>query len=104
VSNRRKLPREVPAGVAAMAKTARCSDCRARGQARCSGGEWEIKLWHQPSCPAFTLTTPGLHKDAEQSVKRAAERTGTELVYEVLSDARGVVTGSGLVSASGGLT
>ena len=46
--------------------------------------------------------TAALHRDAEQSLKRAAERTRTELVYEVLSDAQGVVTGSGLVSASGG--
>jgi hypothetical protein len=103
VSNRKKLPREVPAGVAAMAKTARCSDCPARGQARYSAGQWSVTLLHIPACPGYRGVTATLHADARESVARAAEQSGTELVYEVLSDAQGVVTGSGLVSAGGGL-
>jgi hypothetical protein len=99
VSNRKRLPQQVPPGIAAAAKAARCSDCAGRGQARYRDGEWEIKFWHGGGCPAYTGTTGALHADAEASVKRAAEATGTELVYEVLSDAQGCVTGSGLVTS-----
>jgi hypothetical protein len=103
MSNRRKLPRQVPPAVAEMARTARCSDCPAHGQARRTrDGGWEIKLWHAPSCPAYAQTTAALHADAKASVARAAGRTGAELAYEALSDAQGVVTGSGLVTAGPG--
>jgi hypothetical protein len=102
VSNRKRLPQEVPPGIAATAKAARCSDCAGRGQARFRGGEWEIKFWHGAGCPADTETTGTLHADAEASVKRAAERTGTELSYERISDAQGFITGSGLLVTAGG--
>jgi hypothetical protein len=102
MSNARKLAQAVPAGIAATARAARCSDCTGKARARWRGGEWEIKLWHAASCPAYTGSLrETLHKDAEASVQRAAKATGSELVYEVVSGESGVITGSGLVTAPG---
>ncbi len=104
MSNRRKLPQEIPPGVRATAKAAKCSDCNGRAQARFREGAWSIKFWHSQGCPAFTGTTRGLHADAAASVERGAKASGSELTYEIVSDETGMITGSGLVTAGGGLT
>ena len=102
VSNRKRLPREVPPGIAATARAARCSDCAGRAQARYRNGAWTVKFWHSGGCPSYTGTTRGtLHRDAEASVRRAASQSGLQLAYGPVGAESGFVSGSGLVTASG---
>jgi len=101
VSNKRRLRRQVPAEVAALARSARCSDCPARGQARWRDGEWNVVVHHAPACPALHGLTPGLHGDAERTVAQVAAQLGRVLGYERDGDQSGLVTSGGAVTASG---
>jgi hypothetical protein len=91
------LRRKVPDEWAALAASARCSDCPGRARARLVGGEWTVTLRHASGCPALKLAGNLLHKDAAASVGLAAEKSGKRLTYEIASDRDGIVR-SGVVT------
>jgi hypothetical protein len=86
--------------VAALARSARCSDCPAKAVARWQDGEWHVTLHHAPDCPARRGITgwATLHADAGRAVAAAAESTGRALVYERDGDDAGFVRDGGLVT------